>query len=329
MEELFLKFVRVKQLSLIFFTLILSLNSFSYTYRTINDGFWSDNNVWLDGQQPNAAGFNDTIIIDNRVEVDQNIYLYSIVFIVSEKGILCSDYYSLEFNGYSTIINNGYIAMRYITVGPGSTFTNSGTVRTEQITESHSKKDPDGEYIDNGSTIIATLEDACPKIPVPTDPDTLSNVVKESIEIKEEYIEICEGESPEFPYSKARYIWSNGAVNSDFAPKVSGVYYVDIISKLNGTRNTDTVYIDVIPGLESIPNIFTPNNDEINDNFLKSSFELNQLDIYNRWGKQVLSSEQVNNNYDELNDGTYYYVIEHENRCIEKNPLKGWIQIAR
>jgi len=328
-EELFLNFVRVKKLAYIFFTFLLTINAFAETYRTVNDGFWTDANVWLDNQIPNNANWGDTIIIDNRIEVDQNLNFYDIVFIVTNNGVLCSNYYSLNFNGYSTIFNNGYIAMRYIQVGPGSVFHNNGTVRTEQITESHSKKEPDGEYIDNGSTIIEQLENACPKINEPNEPDSTDQVVNESIQIKEDTIELCEGKSPEFSYSKARYVWSNGAVNSDFIPEESGLYTVEIISKINSASNTDTVYIIVIPGLLSIPNIFTPNDDEINDNFLKSDFNLNQLHIYNRWGKQVLSSGGAENNYNELSDGSYYYVIEHENRCIEKNPIKGWIQIER
>lgn len=329
MAKLFINFVRVKKLTFIFLTFLLSASSYAETFRTINDGFWTDANAWFDNQLPTNANGGDTIIIDNRIEVDQNINFYDVVFIVTNNGVLCSNYYSLNFNGNSTIINNGYIAMRYIQVGPGSIFQNNGTVRTEQITESHSKKDPDGEYIDNGSTIIEQLDNACPKINEPNEPDSTDQVVNESIQIKEDTIEICEGVSPEFPYSKARYIWSNGAVNSDFTPAESGIYTVEIVSKINSASNTDTVYIIVIPGLLSIPNIFTPNDDDINENFLKSDFDLNRLHIYNRWGKQVLSSEEAENDYDDLNDGLYYYVIEHENRCIEINPLKGWVQIVR
>lgn len=77
-----------------------------------------------------------------------------------------------------------------------------------------------------------------------------------------------------------------------------------------------------------IPNIFTPNGDGSNETF----FIRNKPDsgvkivITNRWGKQVFSSGDYQNNWDggEEADGIYYYQIE-----AGENSFKGWVEILR
>lgn len=68
-----------------------------------------------------------------------------------------------------------------------------------------------------------------------------------------------------------------------------------------------------------IPNVFTPNNDGINDQFLirvTGYFKLNGLRIFNRWGQLVYETKDLNmmwsGKYNGQNAtvGTYYWVIE-------------------
>lgn len=70
-----------------------------------------------------------------------------------------------------------------------------------------------------------------------------------------------------------------------------------------------------------IPNVFTPNNDGINDLFRVNlsgraliSF---QIDIYDRWGLLMFSSSSINNKWDgrttagmPVVDGTYFYIVD-------------------
>ena len=328
MEKLFRKFVMMKRLVTIFTLIFLVFYSNAQSNRTIADGFWSDAAIWQDGNVPQNFDHFDSIIINNRVELDQDVNVYANYFLITSQGSICSNFYSLNFEGYTNIINNGYVAVKYITIGPGSVFNNYGSVRTEQVTLGHSKKTENGIFTGNNAVIESPLTDACPEIEI-SDPDSLSEVVKETIFIDEEAIEICEGTSPEYPYAAARYVWETGAINGDFKPRESKKYKVDIVSKLNGARNRDSIYINVIRSAVSIPNIFTPNNDLINDQFLPDDFDLKQLSIYNRWGKSVVKSDSPTNDYEDLSDGTYFYVIEHENHCILENPIKGWVVISR
>jgi len=76
-----------------------------------------------------------------------------------------------------------------------------------------------------------------------------------------------------------------------------------------------------------IPNIFTPNGDGANDLFeirnLPSSVK---LIITNRWGKQVFSASDYQNNWtgDNVVDGVYYYRL-----IVNDESLTGWLEIMR
>lgn len=69
-----------------------------------------------------------------------------------------------------------------------------------------------------------------------------------------------------------------------------------------------------IPCEITIPNVFTPNGDGVNDHFFIDNlinYPYSQLEIYNRWGKKVYSTNNYQNDWDGkgIADGTYYYVL--------------------
>ena len=96
----------------------------------------------------------------------------------------------------------------------------------------------------------------------------------------------------------------------------------------------DDVSIIEMPFQEPIfPNIFTPNNDGINDVWRCdfSNFETANCLIYNRWGNLIFQSNKQIILWDgrttsgiECSDGTYYYVIQ-----TESERYKGFIQLIR
>ncbi len=77
-----------------------------------------------------------------------------------------------------------------------------------------------------------------------------------------------------------------------------------------------------------IPNIFTPNGDGSNETFfIRNKPDTNvKLIVTNRWGKQVYSSGDYQNNWDGEGqpDGVYYYLID-----TGENSYKGWVEILR
>ncbi|MCC6369514.1 MAG: gliding motility-associated C-terminal domain-containing protein [Bacteroidia bacterium] len=93
---------------------------------------------------------------------------------------------------------------------------------------------------------------------------------------------------------------------------------------------TKTVTVELPPKLE-IPNVFTPNGDNINDNFFLHTANLSTISIkiYDRWGHKVydLESEKGNILWDGKNqlgidcpEGTYFYVL----KATGKDGISSW-----
>jgi gliding motility-associated-like protein len=101
--------------------------------------------------------------------------------------------------------------------------------------------------------------------------------------------------------------------------------YMVIVEDPEGCFN-DTAYVHIIfddcsPVEITIPNIFTPNGDGINDTFkpeIKNADRLTvyRFYIYNRWGRLIFSSEDYKAEWDGGThpNGIYYCVIEYEDK---------------
>ena len=106
---------------------------------------------------------------------------------------------------------------------------------------------------------------------------------------------------------------------------VSSYYYIDGVEII---ENNDSVSKCKI----NIPNIFTPNNDSINDMLrFNTCNEIIKTSIYNRWGNLVFETEKLSHNWNgrtasgELcNDGAYFYIIQ-----TKEEIFKGFVQLVR
>jgi gliding motility-associated-like protein len=96
-----------------------------------------------------------------------------------------------------------------------------------------------------------------------------------------------------------------------------------------------------------IPNIFSPNNDGVNDVWMIKfpySFELKEMAIYNRWGalmyerKDISFNKQTTSNIgwdghttsgELCTDGVYFYTLKYINRTSEVKSLKGNLTLIR
>lgn len=103
-------------------------------------------------------------------------------------------------------------------------------------------------------------------------------------------------------------------------------YYIDSVSMYSHTMLDEEEIV--------VPNVFTPNNDGIGDEFKLA--DKGKLEIYDRWGKLVSSNETVAR-WDGTNvlgnhvpEGTYYY-IWHKYRgvCNNIEIKKGFVQVFR
>jgi len=114
------------------------------------------------------------------------------------------------------------------------------------------------------------------------------------------------------------YYWEyDGSTSPYFVPTVSGTYTV-LVSGYCGTTSS-TVEVEFRDCDIRIPNVFTPNNDGVNDVFkIEYDFEMFSftINIYDRWGLLMFSSLQPDFQWDgttttgsKSTDGVYYWTL--------------------
>lgn len=100
----------------------------------------------------------------------------------------------------------------------------------------------------------------------------------------------------------------------------------------NPDNNTATI-INTQTGL-TIPNVFTPNGDNVNDVFVIAGLQRypeNELTIINRWGATVYQKKGYQNNWDGsgLLEGTYFYLLKVHTSAQKWDTYKGYLTLLR
>ena len=110
-----------------------------------------------------------------------------------------------------------------------------------------------------------------------------------------------------------------------------------LIATENNCVLTDNLTITILEEI-SIPNMFSPNNDGINDSWIIKGIEKypnNRIVIYDRWGQEVFKSSSYNSEKawngrvksNIVTEGVFYFVLELNNE--EKKQYKGSITVIR
>nr|WP_262904640.1 gliding motility-associated C-terminal domain-containing protein [Hymenobacter lucidus] len=103
--------------------------------------------------------------------------------------------------------------------------------------------------------------------------------------------------------------WSDGSTGPTLLVSTAGTYSLQI-NTLCGSR-TESRRVDYASCL-SIPNVITPNNDQLNDRFVVRNLTRGDwaLTLYNRWGKQVYATGIYRHDWGaDAAPGVYYYVL--------------------
>jgi len=162
---------------------------------------------------------------------------------------------------------------------------------------------------------------------------------------------ITQGETTEltaFSPNIVTYYWTD--INDNFisnnqtisvTPPSSTSYIVEVGN--DACRDIDTVDIlileDCDEGRVRVPNIFTPNNDGVNDEFKVNPglgiAEIATFKIFNRWGEMVFSANSETVNWDgthngtEVDPGVYVYYIDLICTNGQKSIRKGNITLLK
>jgi gliding motility-associated-like protein len=130
------------------------------------------------------------------------------------------------------------------------------------------------------------------------------------------------------------YNWSTGSQSSMITVTKAGDYFLEV--NIAGCIFRDRVTVTVRecdPETDNlfIPNIITPNNDNKNDQFVIEGISNKgwALEIYNRWGSLVYSTDNYKNDWrgGGLPSGMYFYHLKHPNKADKR--YKGWLKILR
>jgi gliding motility-associated-like protein len=146
---------------------------------------------------------------------------------------------------------------------------------------------------------------------------------------------ICPNELLSIDLAKGHdsYRWNDGL---DTNKRLLGLgnYELKIETKANDTSCYVANYQFVVSEWNLfLPNAITPNNDKKNENFVIGGLDAKyptEIEIFNRWGAEVYSSLNYQNDWgikDDLSDGLYYYHTQTQDfKCTEN---KGFILILR
>ncbi len=136
----------------------------------------------------------------------------------------------------------------------------------------------------------------------------------------------------------ATWLWNTGETTYSILVSSPGDYYSTV--SIGNCRASDTVHVTEDCYM-SMPNIFTPNGDGVNDYFyprslLSSGLTAFKMDIYNRWGQLIFSTNSVDGrgwdgkfNGVEQPEEVYVVIIDATFRDGKKEHHQGNITLLR
>lgn len=133
------------------------------------------------------------------------------------------------------------------------------------------------------------------------------------------------------------YLWNNGATTANIHVSESGTYKV---TSANGKCiASDSIKVDIIPCNFTIPTIFSPNGDGVNELFRFNSPAIKEVfcEIWDRWGLKIAEFRGTQNGWNGWNmytnkpcsDGTYFYIAGITTISGEQKTLRGFITLVR
>jgi gliding motility-associated-like protein len=150
---------------------------------------------------------------------------------------------------------------------------------------------------------------------------------------------ICTGQSITLNGGLASsYLWSNGSTASSIIVSNPGSFWLQLDNGRCSGADTLSVYFADCEMEIQMPNVFTPNFDGLNDNFIPTQYRgisKATIRIFNRWGEEVFFSEDLmtgwNGTYKDntCSDGTYFWIVKYNTNMNESKELKGFLMLTK
>lgn len=118
----------------------------------------------------------------------------------------------------------------------------------------------------------------------------------------------------------ASYLWQDGSSNVTFTVVVPGNYYVTVTDASGCVGNASIEVGNGCIPVITVPNVFTPNSDEVNDIFFAKAENITEykMVIVNRWGNIMREFESINDAWDgttlngnPASQGVYFWKINY------------------
>lgn len=134
------------------------------------------------------------------------------------------------------------------------------------------------------------------------------------------------------------YMWQDNSTDSIYNVTEEGTYWVEVTDSC-GSR-TDTIVVTFIScdALIEMPNVFTPNNDGINDYFdpiIVENVGRATIIIFNRWGQMLYETTDLRIGWDGTSngsicsDGVYFWVVNYYDLTGAEGDLSGFVTLIR
>ena len=151
---------------------------------------------------------------------------------------------------------------------------------------------------------------------------------------------------------QTRYQWyanGNAIDTTSFIKVKPSASYTYVLKSTNCTTTTQTIVVTYSNNCEpivvvepTIPNIFTPNADGINDVWefnLQKNCTLSGVEVYNRWGIEIKNVTLNTNNYilwdgrttsgEACSDGIYFYTLQYTDANGDTHKKNGYVSLIR
>jgi gliding motility-associated-like protein len=147
---------------------------------------------------------------------------------------------------------------------------------------------------------------------------------------------ICQGDTLtlDATTTNGSYLWQDNSTLPTFSVTRAGVYVVQV--SVDNCTSVAAVSIDEedCEVILILPNVFTPNNDGLNDLFVplesKGIVSMNTV-IYNRWGTIIFETDNLMIEWsgEDFSEGTYFWIITYSDVNAEKGNLKGQVTLFK